>query len=463
MAITETVTIDMTPGGIMPIVYASQYDAGGRILAVSLTDHGTPHTIPDGATVQIRGTKADGKGFAYAGTAEGSTAYFTLQQQMTAAAGDVICEVRITDADGGIIGTANFILRVEPAGLADDTDTSATEIPAIEDAAKSYAERAETAAKKAEEAAAGASAGVSPTVAMEAIDGGTRLTITDKDGEHVADILNGSAGAKGDKGDAGAQGPQGPQGETGADGVSPTVSLTAIDNGTRITITDADGEHTADIQNGATGPQGATGATGSAGADGYSPTVEIAEIDGGKRITITDKTGTHTADIMNGVAGATGAKGDTGATGATGAAGADGYSPTVSITQTDTGATITITDKSGDHTATISNGKDGTTGATGAAGKDGTNGKDGAAATITIGAVTTGDAGTAASVTNAGTASAAVLNFVIPKGEKGDTGAQGPQGETGTTGPAYTLTDDDKATIAAAVLAQMTNAESEAL
>ena len=69
MAITETVLLDMTPGGIMPSVYASQYDAGGRILAVSLTDHGTPHTIPDGATVQIRGTKTDGKGFAYAGTA----------------------------------------------------------------------------------------------------------------------------------------------------------------------------------------------------------------------------------------------------------------------------------------------------------------------------------------------------------------------------------------------------------
>ena len=51
--------------------------------------------------------------------------------------------------------------------------------------------------------------------------------------------------------------------------------------------------------------------------------------------------------------------------GGTGGTGADGYSPSASVTQTSTGATITITDESGTTTATITNGKDG------AAGKDG--------------------------------------------------------------------------------------------
>lgn len=62
----------------------------------------------------------------------------------------------------------------------------------------------------------------------------------------------------------------------------------------------------------------------------------------------------------------------------------------------------------------------------------------GTAATITIGTVTTGDAGTDATVTNAGTDSAAVFNFVIPRGDTGATGATGatgPQGLTGDTGP----------------------------
>ena len=47
------------------------------------------------------------------------------------------------------------------------------------------------------------------------------------------------------------------------------------------------------------------------------------------------------------------------------------------------------------------------------------------AATITIGTVTTGPPGSEASVTNVGTPSEAILNFVIPRGEKGDPGVGG--------------------------------------
>lgn len=71
----------------------------------------------------------------------------------------------------------------------------------------------------------------------------------------------------------------------------------------------------------------------------------------------------------------------------------------------------------------------------GAPGADGAPGKDGKAATIAVGSVTTGEAGSAASVTNAGTESAAVLDFVIPQGAKGQQGEQGPKGEQGLQGP----------------------------
>lgn len=60
-------------------------------------------------------------------------------------------------------------------------------------------------------------------------------------------------------------------------------------------------------------------------------------------------------------------------------------------------------------------------------GKDGLDGQ-GIAATIEVGTVTTGAAGTNASVTNVGTEQRAVLNFVIPRG---DTGASGEQGSAG--------------------------------
>ena len=52
-------------------------------------------------------------------------------------------------------------------------------------------------------------------------------------------------------------------------------------------------------------------------------------------------------------------------------------------------------------------------------GDTGAKGDDGAAATITVGTVTTGEAGANASVENVGTTNAAILNFTIPKGEKG--------------------------------------------
>lgn len=61
-------------------------------------------------------------------------------------------------------------------------------------------------------------------------------------------------------------------------------------------------------------------------------------------------------------------------------------------------------------------------------------GREGTAATVTVGTTTTGEAGTNASVINSGTSSAAVLNFTIPRGAKGDTGAQGERGETGAAG-----------------------------
>ena len=78
-----------------------------------------------------------------------------------------------------------------------------------------------------------------------------------------------------------------------------------------------------------------------------------------------------------------------------------------------------------------------TSGGQGPQGPQGEPGAPGAAATVTVGTTTTGEAGTEAAVTNSGTTSAAVLNFTIPKGAKGD---KGEKGDTGSTGPAGTTT-----------------------
>lgn len=67
----------------------------------------------------------------------------------------------------------------------------------------------------------------------------------------------------------------------------------------------------------------------------------------------------------------------------------------------------------------------------------GVQGAKGDAAMVTVGTVTVGEAGSDPSVTNVGTSTAAILNFVIPQGEKGDTG---DKGDTGTGIAGITLT-----------------------
>ena len=69
----------------------------------------------------------------------------------------------------------------------------------------------------------------------------------------------------------------------------------------------------------------------------------------------------------------------------------------------------------------------------------GVEGPAGEAATVEVGTVTTGAAGTDASVVNVGTETAAVLDFTIPKGEKGEKGDTGEDGQTGPAGEAATV------------------------
>lgn len=71
-------------------------------------------------------------------------------------------------------------------------------------------------------------------------------------------------------------------------------------------------------------------------------------------------------------------------------------------------------------------------------GAQGVKGETGDAATIQVGTVTSGAAGSQPQVTNGGTAQAVVLNFVIPKGDKGDKGDTGDKGDDGKT-PSFSV------------------------
>lgn len=99
--------------------------------------------------------------------------------------------------------------------------------------------------------------GFSPKVLVEEIEGGHKITITDKDGEKSFDVMDGQGG----NGDGG----------TGENGFSPTISVEEIENGHRITITDIDGTKTIDVLNGKNGIDG---------KDGYTPIKGVDYFDG---------------------------------------------------------------------------------------------------------------------------------------------------------------------------------------
>jgi hypothetical protein len=157
-----------------------------------------------------------------------------------------------------------------------------------------------------------------------------------------------------------------------------------------------------------------------------------------------------------GAAGATGAKGDKGDPGDAGAA------ATIAAGTTTTGAA--------GSSATVSNA--GTSSAavfnfTIPRGDVGATGDPGAAATIAAGTTTTGAAGSSAAVSNVGTSSAAVFNFTIPQGIQGIQGIQGDTGPSGViavtapitnsgTSTSATIGVDAGSTTAAGVL-QLTN------
>ena len=99
---------------------------------------------------------------------------------------------------------------------------------------------------------------------------------------------------------------------------------------------------------------------------------------------------------------------------------ADKFITSAEATTLEPGSQATASVENQVLTIGVPKGDKGDKGDTGEKGDPGDKGDPGSAATVSVGSVTTGAPGTDASVTNSGTESKAVLDFVIPRGEKGD-------------------------------------------
>ena len=156
---TLTQPLNMSPGGIPPVIHVSQYDSDFTIVFNLFSTVGD-FAIESGTTAMVRGTKSSGTGYSADATINISakTVTVTGNQQMTAAAGQNVFEITLLKS-GKEISSKNFILLCERAALDADTITDETvlrELNAIIDGteiATQAAEDANDAADRAEAAA----------------------------------------------------------------------------------------------------------------------------------------------------------------------------------------------------------------------------------------------------------------------------------------------------------------------
>ena len=117
---TQTIELDLTPGGVSPFLYVSQGDYGTRNLVFNLMLNGQPYTIPSSVTtVSLEGITKGGNMFNVTCSFSGSTATASLTADMTADVGMDICQVVLKTDSGERLGTANFFIVVElsPGGV----------------------------------------------------------------------------------------------------------------------------------------------------------------------------------------------------------------------------------------------------------------------------------------------------------------------------------------------------------
>ena len=171
--LNKSINLSLTPELTNPVtVFCSQYDAGETQITANiyLDNTYTTRASLSGLTAKIQGTKESKKGFSYDPVSVGSNSViFLLEPQMTAEAGMTPTEIVFFRGESRI-GTANFILMVEPAGLADDVDLSETDLPEYMEAGRQNAEAAAQSAADAASsvAAAGANADAAANSAQQA-------------------------------------------------------------------------------------------------------------------------------------------------------------------------------------------------------------------------------------------------------------------------------------------------------
>lgn len=155
---TQTIPIELTRPGPLPVVYATAGDIYSRRIALQLYSSGTPYTPPEGTTCLIGWrrpdgvagnydtiTESDGESTHNAWQLEGSTLTIELADKVCAQTGDTAVNVALIGTDGSRLHTWELVCRVERGAVADSDHGYQPSETATE-----AADRAEKAAQAAE-------------------------------------------------------------------------------------------------------------------------------------------------------------------------------------------------------------------------------------------------------------------------------------------------------------------------
>lgn len=189
----QTIKVDITPSAQpAQIIYCSQGDIG-RTFEILLYDGASTYTPPANSGMRIVGKKSDKNIFEYYDgvTYSGNSVTITTQEQMTACAGPVVCELQILDGNN-VIGTANFILLCE--GGTQDGPYSESVLPMLaraEQAAETV--EADIAAAQAAAQTATSAASSAQTAAGQASASATNAASSEQAADNSADSASDSA------------------------------------------------------------------------------------------------------------------------------------------------------------------------------------------------------------------------------------------------------------------------------
>lgn len=121
MLSTQYINLDMTPSGVLPVLYCSQYDIG-RPLGMVVYNGGEAVDLST-YTCTIEATRTDGTAITATVTTDGNIGAFVTTATMTNVADKYPAKLVIVDGDGNRVASLAFVMCVTPATMDENAES----------------------------------------------------------------------------------------------------------------------------------------------------------------------------------------------------------------------------------------------------------------------------------------------------------------------------------------------------